>query len=53
MNYNTIINEASNLLNTSNIKNPRLDTELLLSNSLNISRENLLLNLNKKMNLKE
>ena len=53
MNYNTILNEASNLLNISNIKNPRLDTELLLSNSLNISRENLLLNLNKKMNLKE
>tara|TARA_Y100000590_G_scaffold194517_1_gene221012 strand:+ start:9816 stop:10658 length:843 start_codon:yes stop_codon:yes gene_type:complete len=53
MNYNTIINEASNLLNTSNIKNPRLDTELLLSNSLNISRENLLLNLNKKIKPKQ
>jgi|TARA_B100002051_G_C16656657_1_gene596860 protein-(glutamine-N5) methyltransferase, release factor-specific len=53
MNYNTILNEASNLLNISNIKNPRLDTELLLSNSLNISRENLLLNLNKKIKPKQ
>ena len=49
-NYKTILEEASNLLKNYNIKNPRLDSELLLSNSLNISRENLLLNLNKKIN---
>ena len=49
-NYQTILDEASNLLKNYNIKNPRLDSELLLSNSLNISRENLLLNLNKKIN---
>ena len=52
-NYQTILDEASNLLKNYNIKNPRLDSELLLSNSLNISRENLLLNLNKKINSNE
>ena len=52
-NYQTILDEASNLLKNYNIKNPRLDSELLLSNLLNISRENLLLNLNKKINSNE
>ena len=48
-NYKNILDEASDILKNYNIKNPRLDSELLLSNSLNISRENLLLNLNNKI----
>jgi len=50
MNYKTILDQASDLLKNFNIKNNRLDTELMLSNSLRISRENLLLNLNKEIN---
>ena len=53
MDYKTILGKASNLLKNFSIKNPRLDSELLLSKSLKISRENLLLNLNKKINLTE
>ncbi len=53
MNYNTVLNHASNLLESFKIKNPRLDSELLLCDSLKTSRENLLLNLNKKIKLKE
>ena len=52
-NYKTILDEASDLLKNYNIKNPLLDSELLLSNSLNISRENLLLNLRNKINSAE
>ena len=50
MDYKTILDQASDLLKNFNIKNNRLDTELMLSNSLRISRENLLLNLNKEIN---
>ena len=53
MDYKTILNEATNLLKKHNINSPRLDSELLLSNSLNITRENLLLNLNSKIKIKE
>ena len=49
MDYKTILNEATFLLKNYNIKNPRLDSELMLSSSLNITRENLLLNLNNKI----
>ena len=49
MNYRTILNQSSNLLKNFSIKSARLDSELLLSNSLKISRENLLLNLNKEI----
>ena len=49
-NYKTILDEASDLLKNYNIKNPLLDSELLLSNLLNISRESLLLNLHNKIN---
>ena len=49
MDYKTILNQASDKLKDFSVKNPRLDSELLLSNSLKISREYLLLNLNKKM----
>ena len=53
MDYKTVLDEASILLKGFIIKNPRLDSELLLSNSLNISRENLLLNLDKRINPKK
>ena len=49
MDYRTILNQSFNLLKNSSIKSARLDSELLLSSSLKISRENLLLNLNKKI----
>ena len=49
MDYKTILNQSFNLLKNFNIKSARLDSELLLSNSLKISRENLLINLNKKI----
>ena len=49
MDYKTILNQASNLLKNFSIKNAKLDSELLLSSSLKISRENLLLNLDKKI----
>ena len=53
MDYKTILSQSSNLLKNLSIKNAKLDSELLLSSSLKISRENLLLNLNKKIKLKE
>ena len=53
MDYKTILDQASHMLKNFNIKNPRLDSELLLSNSLKISRENLLLNLNNQINFTE
>ncbi len=49
MDYKTILTDSSVFLKNFKIKNPKLDSELLLSNSLNISRENLLVNLNKKI----
>ena len=53
MDYKTILDQASDMLTNFKIKNPRLDCELLLSNSLKISRENLLLNLNNQINFTE
>ena len=53
MDYKSILNQASESLKDFNIKNPKLDSELLLSNSLKISRENLLLNLDKKISFVE
>ena len=49
MDYRTILNQSSNLLKNFSIKSARLDSELLLSSSLKISRENLLLNLNREI----
>ena len=46
MNYKNILNKSSYLLKNLNIKSAFLDSELLLSSSLKISREDLLLNLN-------
>ncbi len=53
MDYKTILNRASDLLKNFSIKKTRLDSELLLSSSLKISRESLLLNLNKEIKLNE
>jgi len=53
MDYRTILNQASNLLKNYRIKSARLDSELLLSSSLKISRESLLLNLNKEIKINE
>ena len=53
MDYKTVLNGAANLLKKHNINNPRLDSELLLSNSLKMPRENLLLNLNSKIRTTE
>tara|TARA_B100000959_G_scaffold114604_1_gene120828 strand:+ start:261 stop:1109 length:849 start_codon:yes stop_codon:yes gene_type:complete len=53
MDYKTILNQSSDLLKNFSIKSARLDSELLLSSSLKISRESLLLNLNKEIKLNE
>ena len=47
MNYQILLKKASNELRSLNIKNPILDSEILLANSLKITREKLMLNLNK------
>ena len=53
MNYRSILNLAVNTLKKKSIKNPLLDCEILLSKILNISRENLLLNLEKEIGNEE
>ena len=45
MNYLKAINEGIKLLQIKNIKNPKLDTELILSNTLKKNREEILTNL--------
>ena len=52
MNYYRVLLEAEKNLKGIFIKNPRLDSEILLSSSLKISRENILVNLNKKISRK-
>ena len=52
MNYFNALNYGNKLLKSSNIKNHILDSELLLSKVLNLSREKLLLNLECKINKK-
>ena len=46
MNYNEVLSEAENILKDSFVKNPKLDSEILLSKTLKIKREDLLINLN-------
>ena len=53
MNYQKILNKASNELQLKNLKSPKLDSELILAKTLNVSREEILLNLNKKINLQK
>ena len=50
MNYNQILKEGENFLKKSNIKNPNLDTELILSKVINKKRVEILLNTNNKLN---
>ena len=49
MNYQKILDEASHQLNLNNIKTPKLDSELILAKTLDVDRENILLNLNKEI----
>ena len=53
MNYNFVLKKAYNFLESFRVKNPILDSELLLSKILNVPRENLLINFKKKINDKE
>ncbi len=53
MNYNIALNKASKLLKDSSIKSFKLDSEIILSNMLNLSREELLLNLNEELSNKD
>ena len=53
MNYNIALNKASKLLKNSSIKSFKLDSEIILSNMLNLSREELLLNLNEELSNKD
>tara|TARA_B100000886_G_scaffold337769_2_gene299199 strand:- start:310 stop:1152 length:843 start_codon:yes stop_codon:yes gene_type:complete len=52
MNYLDALNFGSKLLKTNKITSYNLDSEILLSNTLNISREQLLINLDKFINKK-
>ena len=49
MNYQKILNKASNELQLKKLKSPKLDSELILAKTLNVRREEILLNLNKKI----
>ena len=49
MNLQQVLFKASNLLKSKNIRSHNLDSELLLAKTLNIGREQVLLNLNNKI----
>ena len=53
MNYNEILKNGQNLLIKNKIKNPYLDSELILSKVLNRNREQILLNINNKLKNKD
>ena len=53
MNYQDALNEGLKILKFNNIKSFLLDSELLLSYSLNLERSELILNLDKKLSEKE
>ncbi len=53
MNYSQILKKGENFLKKSKIKNPNLDTELILSKVINKKREEILLNTNKKLKIKD
>ena len=50
MNYQSILNKYSNILKYKNFNSSKLDCEILLSHALKVQREELLINLNKKIN---
>ena len=49
MNYNEILKKGENILKKNKIKNPYLDTELILSKVVNRKREQILLNTSNKL----
>ena len=49
MNYNEILKKGENILKKNKIKNPYLDTELILSKVVNRKREQILLNISNKL----
>ncbi len=51
MNILKALNNGYDLLKSSNINSYKIDTELLLSDSLNISREKLIINFKDKINM--
>ena len=51
--YSEILKNGSNVLKKNKIKNPYLDTELILSKVTNKKREDLLLNLSNKLKNKD
>ena len=53
MNCSEVISNAAYILKENLIKNPYLDSEMLLSKALKIKRENLLTNLNMKLKNKD
>ncbi len=53
MNYEQVLANATKILKNASILSSKLDCEVLLSNVLKIKRENLLVNLNKKINHQE
>ena len=53
MNYNSAINFASKILKKNLIKTASIDSEIILSKTVNLTREQILLNLNKKLSFKE
>tara|TARA_B100000700_G_scaffold319861_1_gene415940 strand:+ start:411 stop:1259 length:849 start_codon:yes stop_codon:yes gene_type:complete len=53
MNYQDILNKANNYLKVSSIKTSKLDSELILSKVLNKNREEILINLQKKIDKKQ
>ncbi len=53
MNYQEILNKGSQILSAHNIKSSNLDCQLILSKVLNKSREEILINLNNKINKKQ
>ncbi len=53
MNYSNALIYADKLLKSNNIKNPSLDSELLLSKVLSIPREQILINLDRKIEKKK
>tara|TARA_B100000686_G_C16713225_1_gene930443 strand:+ start:221 stop:1066 length:846 start_codon:yes stop_codon:yes gene_type:complete len=53
MNYQITLSEGTNILKKNFVKNPILDSEILLASVLKIKREKLLLNLDKAINDKQ
>ena len=53
MNINNILNSGSKILRNNNIDSHKLDSEILLSKVLKISREKLLINLDKSISLSQ